>query len=175
MTKAEKFELVKELTEDFRENPNFYVLDIGGMSVAANNDLRRKLFENGLKLRMVKNTLLKKALENLESESDSLHPALVQSSSLIFIEGKPSDPAKVLKEFRGKDGELPRLKAAYIDSAVYLGDDQLEPLTNLKSKEDLIAELVSLLQSPAKNVVSQLQSGGQKLSGLIKALSEGAE
>jgi large subunit ribosomal protein L10 len=171
MTKEQKYAQVAELTEQLRSNPNFYILDIMGMTVADNNRLRRKFHEHGFKLSMVKNTLIKKALENLEGDHSEIYPALKTSSTLIFVKEAGKEPAVVLKEFRG-DAEMPRLKGAYIDGSAYLGDDQLEALSNLKSKEDLIGEVISLLQSPAKNVISALKGQGGKIAGILKTLEE---
>ena len=166
--------MVKELTETFKTFPNFYIADTGGMSVADVNDLRGKCFENKVKMQVVKNTLIKKALLNMDDEYDDVDPALKQTSALFFVDAEnPSVPAKVIKDFRG-DKEIPRLKAAVIDSAVFLGDDQLTMLSTLKSKTELIGEVVGLLQSPAKNVISALKSGGSTIAGLLKALEERA-
>ncbi|MFK7971553.1 MAG: 50S ribosomal protein L10 [Bacteroidia bacterium] len=174
MTKEQKIQLVKELTETFKTYPNFYIADTGGLTVEEVNNLRGKCFENNVKMQVVKNTLIKKALLNMEDDFDEVDPALKQTSALFFVDAEnPSVPAKILKEYRGKE-EVPRLKAAVIDSAVFLGDDQLESLTNLKSKAELIGEVVGLLQSPAKNVISALKSGGSTIAGLIKALEERA-
>lgn len=174
MTKEQKIQLVQELTETFKTYPNFYIADTGGMSVAEVNELRGKCFASQVKMQVVKNTLIKKALLNLDDDYDDVDPALKQTSALFFVDAEnPSIPAKVLKDFRGKN-EVPRLKAAVIESAVFLGDDQLEKLVNLKSKAELIGEVVGLLQSPAKNVISALKSGGATIAGLLKALEERA-
>jgi large subunit ribosomal protein L10 len=174
MTKEQKIQMVKELTETFKTFPNFYIADTGGMSVEQVNNLRGKCFENKVKMQVVKNTLIKKALLNMEGDYDDVDPALKQTSALFFVDAEnPSVPAKVLKEFR-RDKEIPRLKAAVIESAVFLGDDQLTMLSTLRSKADLIGDVVGLLQSPAKNVISALKSGGFSIAGLLKALEERA-
>lgn len=174
MTKEQKIQLVQELTETFKTYPNFYIADTGGMSVADVNDLRRKCHENSVKMQVVKNTLIQKALMNLDDSLEEAHPALKQTSALFFVDAEnPSVPAKVIKDFRG-DKEIPRLKAAIVDQAVFMGDNQLEALTKLKSKAELIGDVIGLLQSPAKNLISALQSGGQTISGLLKALEERA-
>lgn len=172
MTKDQKHQVVSELVEKFKEFPSFYVLNAGGMSVAQVNDLRRKAFESNIPVKAAKNTLIRKALEQLDDNYDELYPLLKDSSTLLFATAEnPSAPAKMLKEFRA-NREKPVLKVACIDTAVFAGDDQLEILTVLKSKSDLIGEIVGLLQSPAKNVVSALKSGGGKLAGILKTLSE---
>ena len=174
MTKEQKIQLVQELTETFKTYPNFYIADTGGLTVAEVNDLRGKCFEKQIKMQVVKNTLIKKALLNLDDEYDDVDPALKQTSALFFVDAEnPSVPAKVLKDFRG-DKEIPRLKAAVIESAVFLGDGELDKLSKLKSKAELLGEVVTLLQSPAKNVISALKSGGSTIAGLLKALEERA-
>lgn len=172
MTKDEKQQLVEELTEKFKAYPNFYIADAGGMTVAQVNDLRRLCFKSDITMTMVKNTLIRKALEQLDGDYSEVYGSLKRPSSILFAtEENPSVPAKVLKEFR-KSGEKPSLKAAVIDTAVFVGDDQLKVLIDLKSKAQLIGEVIGLLQSPAKNVVSALKSGGGKLAGILKTLSE---
>lgn len=172
MTKQEKQQLVNELVERLKATPNFYVLNAGGMTVAEVNKFRRKCFESNFQLTTVKNTLIVKALEEIGGDYSELIPALKQPSALVFAEvDRPSDPAKMLKAFR-KTTEKPVLKAAYIDQSVFVGDNQIDVLSTLKTKADLIGEVVGLLQSPAKNVVSALQSGGAKLAGIVKTLSE---
>jgi large subunit ribosomal protein L10 len=173
MTKAEKFELVDQLAQDFAENPNFYVLNMSGLSVSANNAFRGKLYEAGYKVTWVKNTLLKKALERQDQDFTELYPALAESSSILFTSSEQaSQPAKLIKAFRDEGRELPVLKAAVIEEATYVGDEQLKELTKLKSKDQLIGELVDLLQSPMRNVMGSLQGAGHTLSGLLKAMSE---
>jgi len=174
MTKEEKIAVVKDLGESLAELPNIYVADMGGMSVSEVSDLRRLCFEGGVKVQVVKNTLLKKALEDAEGNYDEIYDALKQQSAVFFVGEDVNKPAKILKQFRGDKGEKPILKAAYVDEAVFLGDDQLAALASLKSKNELIGDIVLLLQSPAKNVLSALQSGGQTLAELIKTLQEKA-
>jgi len=179
MTKEEKIELVKELTEKFKTYPNLYIADTGGMTVAESNELRKVCFEKDIQLQMIKNTLIQKALENLEGDFSEVYPSLKKTSSVFFAtEENPNVPAKIIKDFRkgpGKDKELPILKAAIIETSVFTGDDQLDALTNLKSKNELIGEVITILQSPAKNVIGALQSGGQTIAGLIKTLQEREE
>lgn len=175
MTKAEKLTFVTELTEKFREYPNFYIADAGGLTVSEVNELRQLCHEAGIPLQMIKNTLIRKAMENLDTDFSEVYDALKQPSSVFFATAEnPSVPAKVIQKFR-KSKEKPLLKAAVIDTAVFVGDGQLKTLSELKSKDELIGEIIGLLQSPAKNVVSALKSGGGKLAGILKTLSEREE
>ena len=176
MTKSEKTTAIAELTEKFSNSSFFYLTDSSTMTVEQVNDLRRLCFAQGIEMKVVKNTLAKKALEAAPEEKGyaSLYESLKGPTAIMFTEVANS-PAKVLKEFRGDKGERPVLKAAYIDTDVYVGDDQLKSLAALKSKEDLIAEVMMLLQSPAKTVISSLQSGAQTISGLLKALESREE
>ena len=169
MTKAEKTALIEDLAGKFEGAKFFYVTDFTSMTVSETNDFRRKCFENDIEMRVIKNTLIQKALERVSDTAyQGLYDDLVGPSAVLFSEtGKK--PAEVLKEYRGKDGEVPRLKVAYIDSDIIKGDDQLDFLTKLKSKEDLLGELITLLQSPAKNLVTLLKGPEQKLIGLVKA------
>lgn len=168
MTKEVKTALIEDLAEKFQDAKFFYVTDFSTLTVAETNDFRRKCFENNIEMRVVKNTLIRKALERVsETAYEGLYEDLKGPSAILFAEdGKR--PASVLKEYRGKDGEKPALKVAYIDSDIIRGDDQIDFLTKLKSKEDLLGELVTLLQSPAKNLVSALKGPEQKLIGLVK-------
>jgi len=173
MTKEQKNAVVAELADRFQQQPNFYLLDIMGMNVAANNNLRREFHKNGYRLTMVKNTLIQKALEKTGADHSDIFPALAQSSTLLFVKESGAEPAKLLKEFRKKnETELPLLKGAYIEGSAYLGNDQLDALTKVKGKTELLGELIGLLQSPAKNVVSALKSSGGKLAGILKTLEE---
>ena len=171
MTKEEKIEVVKDLSETLVDFPNIYIADMGGMTVSEVSDLRRLCHEAGVKLQVVKNTLLKKALDEAAGNYEELYEALKQQSSVFFVNEDVNVPAKILKKYREKK-ERPILKAAYVGEAVFIGDDQLESLTKLKSKNELIGDIIMLLQSPAKNVLGALQSGGQKLAGIIKTLQE---
>lgn len=175
MTKEEKVQLVQELVSTFQQYPNFYIADTGGMTVADVNELRRACFNASIKIQVVKNTLVKKALEQMGDDYSEAYPALKQTSALMFTnEENASLPAKVLKEYRTGDRKLPVLKAAVIDRSVFFGDDKLDSLTKLKTKAQLVGEVIGLLQSPARNVISALQSGGQTIAGLVKALEERA-
>lgn len=174
MTKAEKTAMIGELKEKFENSSFFYVTDSSTLTVEQVNKLRGMFFEAGVEMRVVKNTLVKKALEDAPEEKGyaKVFDALKGPTAILFSDVAKA-PANVLKEFR-KDAEKPVLKAAYIDTDVFVGDDQIEALTKLKSKEDLVAEVIGLLQSPIKNVLGSLQSGGQTISGLLKALEERA-
>ncbi len=170
MNKEEKYELVQALTEQIKDYGNFYVTDTSDLSVAKINSIRRKCFESDIEIQVVKNSLIKKALEAVGGEYEGLFDVLKGQSSLLFSR-TGNAPAKLIKQLR-KEGDKPVLKAAYIDSAVFIGDNQLDTLTKLKSKEELVGEIIGLLQSPAKNVISALQSGGNTLAGLVKTLQE---
>ncbi|MBY5957620.1 50S ribosomal protein L10 [Membranicola marinus] len=172
MTRAEKTQLIEDLAVQLKESEYFYITDSSALSVENVNKLRRQFFENGIQMKVVKNTLMRKALESLPEEKNigGLYDSLKGPTSILFTE-VANAPAKILKEFR-KTHEKPVLKAAYIDTDVFIGDDQIGPLSELKSKEDLLGDVIGLLQSPAKNVLSALQSGSQTLAGLVKALEE---
>lgn len=174
MTRQEKSQKIDELIESFKSNPFFYVADASGMSVAEVNNFRRICHQKGIKYQVVKNTLVKKALDQLEGDYTPFdEEVLTGFTGIIFAEESGSLPARVIKEFRKKSGrEKPLLKGASIDSDLFIGENQLDALSKLKTKNELIAEVISLLQSPAKNVISSLQSGEQKLAGIVKTLSE---
>jgi large subunit ribosomal protein L10 len=171
MRKEEKHEVVSALTERMKEYGNFYITDTSSLSVAKINNIRRKCFENEIGMQVVKNTLIRKALEQLDGDVTPLFEVLKGSSSIMFSTNANA-PAKLIKELRKGKNEKPVLKAAYVDSAVFIGDNQLDALVNLKSREQLIGDIIGLLQSPAKNVISALQSGGNKLAGIVKTLQE---
>ncbi|QNL47703.1 50S ribosomal protein L10 [Olivibacter sp. SDN3] len=170
MRKEEKQEIVQALTDQIKSYGNFYITDTADLTVAKVNNIRRKCFEKGIKIQVAKNTLIVKALEAAGVDSDELKGALKGASTILFSEAGNA-PAKLIKELR-KEGDKPVLKGAYIDAAVFVGDEQLDTLVALKSREELIGEIIGLLQSPAKNVVSALQSGGGTLAGLVKTLQE---
>ncbi|PCJ81577.1 MAG: 50S ribosomal protein L10 [Flavobacteriales bacterium] len=171
MTREEKNQSIVGLTEKLNENRVFYLADVSAMTVEQSNKLRRLAFNREVSLNVVKNTLLKKAMEQSEKELGGLYDVLKGNTSIMFAE-VGNAPAKLIKEFR-KKSEKPILKAAFIDEDIYIGDEQLAPLASLKSKNELIADVIMLLQSPAKNVISALQSGGAKLTGILKTLAEG--
>jgi len=170
MTREEKSQVIQDLTATLAETNSIYLTDISGLDAASTSNLRRACFKANVQLAVVKNTLLSKAMEASDKEFGELKDILKGNTSLMISEASNA-PAKVIKEFR-KKSEKPLLKGAYIEEAIYVGDDQLETLVNVKSREELIGEIITLLQSPAKNVVSALQSGGSKLSGIIKTLSD---
>ena len=170
MTRAEKAQVIEDLTAQLTEEKIIYIADISGLDALTTSDLRRACFKANVKLTVVKNTLLAKAMENSDKDFEDLPSVLKGNSSVMYSE-TGNAPAKVIKEFR-KKSEKPLLKGAYVESAVYIGDDQLDTLVNIKSKEEVIGDIIGLLQSPAKNVISALQSGGNKLSGILKTLAD---
>ena len=173
MTKSEKAAVIEELKQDFADHNFFYIADASTMTVADVTSLRRKFFEKDVQMKVVKNTLAIKALQAADASKgyEDLYDSLKGPSALLFTK-TANIPAKVIKEFRKEGSERPIIKAAYIDSGIYLGDDQIDALSSLKSKEELLGEIVTLLQSPAKNVISALKSGGSTIAGLVKALEE---
>ena len=175
MTRTEKSNQVAELKDKLSNSNFFYLTDSSTLTVEQINELRGKFYEKGIEMRVVKNTLAKKAMEQASEEGafEGLYDSLKGPTAILFTD-VANAPAKVIKEFRG-DKERPILKAAYIDSSIYIGDDQLKALASLKSKEELIGEIITLLQSPAKNVISGLKSSGSKLSGILKTLGERVE
>jgi large subunit ribosomal protein L10 len=170
MTREEKSRVIEDLTGKLTDNNIIYLADISGLNAAETSNLRRACFKANVNLAVVKNTLLAKAMEKSEKDFGELPETLKGNTSLMIAE-TGNAPAKVIKDFR-KGSEKPILKGAYVEEAVYVGDDQLESLVNIKSKEELIGEIIGLLQSPAKNVISALQSGGGTLHGILKTLGE---
>ncbi|HHJ10958.1 MAG TPA: 50S ribosomal protein L10 [Bacteroidetes bacterium] len=170
MTREEKNAIIDQLTERINTYGHLYIADISTMNASETSDLRRKCFEKEIKLIVVKNTLLKKALENAEKDYSPLFEVLKYPSS-IMLSDTANLPAKLIKEFR-KSHEKPILKAAFVEESVYIGDEQLDVLASLKSKEELIGDIIMLLQSPMKNVLSALQSGNNILTGVLQTLSE---
>ena len=173
MTKEEKNQFIDVLDKSIQENSNFYLADISGLSAEESSNLRRLCFKREVSLQVVKNTLLKRALEKNDSNYEELYDVLKGNTSIMFTD-VANAPAKVIKEFRKKH-DKPVFKAAHLDASFYIGEEYLDTLSELKSKNELIAEIVALLQSPAKNVILSLQSGGSKLSGIVKTLAERAE
>ncbi len=174
MNKQEKNEVIEVLKEKFSQYNNFYITNTESLTVEQIGKLRRVCFDKNVEMKVAKNTLIRKALESLDAERyNDVYPALNGVTALLFSEN-PKEPALIVSSFR-KEGntEKPVLKAAFIDGDVFSGDDQLQALTTLKSKQDLIGEIIGLLQSPAKNVISGLNAGN-KLAGLIKALEDRA-
>ncbi|NQW07847.1 MAG: 50S ribosomal protein L10 [Candidatus Pelagibacter sp.] len=170
MTKVEKSQVIEALTTQLTDGNIIYLTDISGLNALETSNLRRACFKANIKLSVVKNSLLGKAMEKSDKDFGELPSALKGNTSLMFSD-IGNAPAKLIKEFRKKSNK-PLLKGAFVEQAIYIGDDQLDALVNIKSKEEVIGDIITLLQSPAKNVISALQSGGNKLSGIIKTLSE---
>lgn len=170
MTREEKSQVIEELTAQLADNTNIYLTDISGLDAATTSNLRRACFKSNIKLAVVKNTLLEKAMEASEKDFGELPTTLKGNTSVMYSE-TGNAPAKVIKEFR-KKSEKPLLKGAFIEEAIYIGDDLLDTLVDIKSKEELLGEIITILQSPAKNVISALKSGGGTIAGIVKTLSE---
>ncbi|MBF8151469.1 50S ribosomal protein L10 [Winogradskyella sp. F6397] len=170
MTREEKSQVIEELTAQLADNTNIYLADISGLDAVATSNLRRACFKSNIKLAVVKNTLLEKAMDASEKDFGDLPSTLKGNTSVMYSE-TGNAPAKVIKEFR-KKSEKPLLKGAFIEESIYVGDDLLDALVDIKSREELIGEIVGLLQSPAKNVISALKSGGGTIAGIVKTLSE---
>jgi large subunit ribosomal protein L10 len=173
MRKEDKQIVIDSITEQLGQHSNFYLTDISNLNAEATSRLRRLCYSRDIKLVVAKNTLLRKAMENSGKEMTEMYGVLKGATSIMFSESGNA-PAKLIKEFR-KTSNRPVLKGAYIEESTYVGDNLLDFLITIKSKNELIADLVALLQSPAKNVVGALQSGGYKLSGILKTLSDKPE
>ena len=171
MTREEKDLQIKELTQMLAENSVLYLTDATGLNAEETTQLRRACYKNDVRMRVVKNTLLRRAMEASEGTDFSELYEVLTGQTALLVGNVGNAPAKILKEFR-KKSDMPTLKAAYVEESTYLGDDQIDALTAIKSKDELIAELIALLQSPMKNVVGALNSGGNTVSGLVKALQE---
>ena len=170
MRREEKDVIIENLAQRLNDTKHFYLTDISELNAEETSNLRRKCFESEVSLLVVKNTLLRKAMEKSEGPYDDLYDVLKDSTSIMFCE-TGNAPAKLIKEFR-KTMEKPVLKAAFVEESIYIGDDQLEALSNIKSKDELLGDLAMLLQSPARNLVSALASSGSQLAGALKTLSE---
>ncbi len=170
MKREDKNVIIHELTEKLNKYGHFYLTDISNLDATETSALRRMCFDKSINLVVVKNTLLRIALEQSEKNFEDLYDLLKDSTSVMFSENA-NIPAKLIKEFRRKH-DRPVLKAAFVEESFYFGDEQVDILSQLKSREELIGDIVMLLQSPAKNVISALQSGGDKLAGIVKTLSE---
>ncbi len=170
MRREEKNAIIDDLTQKLQQYNHFYLTDISSLNAEKTSQLRRKCFEKDVKLIVVKNTLFRKALEKSEKDFGNIFDILKDSTSIMFCE-TANVPAKLIKEFR-KTSDRPILKAAFVEESLYIGDEQVDVLSALKSKNELIADIIFLLQSPAKKVVSQLQTGGSILAGVVKTLSE---
>jgi len=171
MRKEEKAVIIERIANTLKEYACFYLVETSGLNAEKTSALRRACSKADIKLMVVKNTLLRKALETLEGDYSELYAALAGPTSVMFA-NVGNAPAKLLKDFVKKDDTLPALKAAYVEGTAYVGADQLDTLASIKSKNELIADVVALLQSPAKNVVSALTSGGSKLHGILETLSK---
>ena len=169
MTREEKQQAIEDLTAELSEVKNLYLTDIAGLNSAETSALRRLCFKSNVKLSVVKNTLLSKAMQASKRDFGDLKDILKGNTSLMFSE-VGNAPAKIIKDFR-KKSEKPFLKGAFVEESIYIGDDQIPILVSLKSKEEVIGEIISLLQSPTKKIISSLKSGGGKISGILKTLS----
>ena len=170
MTREEKAQAIENLTVQLGDSTNIYLTDVSGLDAAKTSNLRRACFKAGVKLNVVKNTLLAKAMESSDKDFGDLTNVLKGNTSLMVSEVNNA-PARVIKDFR-KKSDRPILKGAFVEEAIYIGDEQIDVLVDVKSKDELIGEIIGLLQSPAKNVVSALKSGGGTIAGLVKTLSE---
>jgi large subunit ribosomal protein L10 len=172
MTREEKSQVIEALTTKLTEGNIIYLADISGLNALDTSNLRRACFKANIKLSVVKNTLLEKAMGKSDKDFGEL-PTTLKGNTSIMVSDTGNAPAKLIKEFQKKNkSNKPLLKGAYVEEAIYIGENQLEALVNIKSKEEVIGDIIGLLQSPAKNVISALQSGGSKLSGILKTLSE---
>jgi large subunit ribosomal protein L10 len=175
MKKEQKSQVIDSLVEQLANNGHFYLTDVASLSAGKTSTLRRLCFDKNIKMLVVKNSLLKKAMErNVEIDYKPLIGTLKGSTAILFSE-VGSDPAKLLKEFRKAGNDKPLLKSAFVEGSTYIGDNQLDALASIKSKNEVIGEIIGLLQSPAKNVISALKSSGGKLAGIVKTLSEKPE
>ena len=173
MRKEDKQVLIDSILNELKACPNFYLTDVSDLNAEKTSQLRRQCFNSGVKMIVVKNALLHKAMQQMEKDYEGLYDVLKGSTALMLCE-TGNAPAKLIKNFR-KTSDRPILKGAYIEECCYIGDDMIDALCNVKSKNDLIADVIALLQSPMKNVISGLQSGGHKLSGILETLSERPE
>jgi large subunit ribosomal protein L10 len=171
MNKEEKSKQIAYLTEKISNASVFYLADTSELSADDTSKLRRRCFKGDVSLEVVKNTLVKKAMESIEGKDMSPFYELLKGQTSLMISDKGNEPAKIIKEFR-KKSDKPVLKGAFVEEAIFIGDDQIDMLVSLKSKEELIGDIITLLQSPVKNVISALNSGGSTIAGLVKTLSE---
>ncbi len=171
MRKEDKDVIINQIATALKAYDHFYLTDTATLNAEKTSELRRACFKQDIKLLVVKNTMLKKALESLEGDFSPLFGSLKGSTSIMFS-NTGNAPAKLIKSFRKDKEELPALKAAYVEESFYVGAENLEALVNIKSKNELIGDVIALLQSPAKNVISALQSGGTTIHGVLKTLSE---
>lgn len=170
MTREEKSIVIEDLTTKLSNANVVYLADVSGLNAEVTSNLRRACFKANIEMSVVKNSLLEKAMEASSNDFGDL-PSVLKGNTSIFIAESGNAPAKLIKDFR-KKSDIPLLKGAFIHQAIYIGDNQLDALVALKSKEEVIGEIVTILQSPAKNVISALKSGGNTIAGLVKTLSE---
>ncbi len=171
MKKEDKALIIENLKQTIQEYAAFYLVDVTGLNSVATSDLRRKCFKSEVKMVVVKNTLLQKALEQMDVDYSPMFDCL-KGTTALMLANTANAPAKLLKEVMDKKTGIPGLKAAYAEESFYIGANQLDALVNIKSKKELIADIVALLQSPAKNVISALQSGANTIHGVLKTLGE---
>ncbi len=172
MKKSEKLEIIDNLTQEINSYSHFYLADVESLNAEDTSSLRRQCFNKEIKLVVVKNTLLRKALENSQKNAEELYDVLKGNTSIMFCE-VGNEPAKLIKAFSKENKQKkPLLKAAYVEESVYVGENQLDVLASLKSKNELIGDVIGLLQSPMKTVLGQLQSGGNTIHGILQTLSE---
>ena len=170
MTREEKSNMIESIKSNLDSNSTVYLADCSGLDADSTSKLRRACFKSNIKLSVVKNTLLYRAMEEVDKDFGELK-SLLKGNTTLMLSDIGNAPAKVIKNFR-KKSEKPILKGAFVEESIYLGDDLLETLVNIKSKEELLGEIISLLQSPTKNLISALKSSGSKISGVLKTLSE---
>ena len=174
MKKEDKTQVIEQLGQKLNEYAHFDLVDVTGLNAAQTSALRRKCFQQDIKMVVVKNTLMRKALENLEGDFEALNPALKGTTAVMFC-NTANVPAKLLKDKEYQKAGVPALKAAYAEEGIYVGANQLDALVAIKSKNEVIADIVALLQSPAKNVISALQGAGNTIHGVLKTLGEKGE
>jgi large subunit ribosomal protein L10 len=170
MTREEKSIVIEDLTTQLSNANVVYLADVSGLNAETTSNLRRACFKANITMSVVKNSLLEKAMEASSNDYGDL-PTILKGNTSIFIAESGNAPAKLIKEYR-KKSDKPLLKGAFIHQSIYIGDNQLDSLVSLKSKEEVIGEIITILQSPAKNVISALKSGGNTIAGLVKTLSE---
>ena len=170
MKREEKSQIIDSLIEDLAEYKHVYVTDISDLTVETSNALRRLCFNRDVKLKVVKNTMLKRAMDASSTDYSELY-LILKGNTSIMLSNNNNSPAKLIKEFRAKK-TIPAIKGAFVEGNIYIGDNQIEALISIKSKEELIGDIIGLLQSPARNVISALQSSGNKIGGIVKTLSE---
>ncbi|MCS6905028.1 MAG: 50S ribosomal protein L10 [Bacteroidia bacterium] len=171
MTKAEKIELAQKLYQEIKSHNGFYIVDTTGFTAQEAHQFRAECYKAQLRVKCAKNSIIKKSLEATQEDYSAIYPALKQSSTIIFVKDAPNQPAKLIKSFRESNEKL-KLKGAWIDKTVFLGNESLDSLISLKSKAELIGEIVGLLQSPIQNLIGSLQGQGQKLAAILQAISE---